>query len=54
MKCENEVCIYYRKGKCTRDKVTIDYFAMCKEFVSKIPDEQITIKTDFEVKNGGE
>ena len=33
MQCENYLCIFWKKDKCTLDKISLDIFGQCAECI---------------------
>lgn len=44
MKCENNYCIYEKKGECMVDEIVIDRCGMCSEYVCVDIDEIILMQ----------
>ena len=41
MRCENGLCLYYDKGKCILDEISVDSLGMCAECMLVSIDEKI-------------
>lgn len=47
MRCENKFCVYYRKGSCLLNEITLNEIGLCMDCISvEINEDELTVKRE--------